>query len=204
MNSGGGGRGAVALNHLPLLFGKNVYIDNLMKLVSKGLVIMTKKLYPGFSRVAYGLCTEILDSPPFSPILEHFVQGKVVMLFTLILLFGGRRSSDITLYPFQMYEFLIISQSCLCRVNQLNVQTIIYPDNNQFWYNLCVFGSDITSCSKGFPFHDSDSRMFPAIHVLVSHLNIEHFFKNGCRYETNWDGVNMYIQGIHFKHGLTA
>ena len=175
---GGGGRGwGVALNHLPLLFGKNVYIDNLMKLVSKGLVIMTEKLYPGFSRVAYRLCTEILDSPWFSPILEgseHFVHGKVVMLFSLILPFGGRRSSDITLYPFQMYEFLIISQSCLCRVNQLNVQTNIYPDNNQFWFNLCVFGADITSCSKGFPFHDSDSRMFPAIHVLVSHLNIEH------------------------------
>ena len=44
---------------------------------------MTKKLYPRFSRAAYGLCTEILDSPQFSPILEgpeHFVQGKVVML----------------------------------------------------------------------------------------------------------------------------
>ena len=50
------------MNHLLILFCKSVYIDNLMKLVAKELVIMTKKLYPGFSRVAYGLCTEILDS----------------------------------------------------------------------------------------------------------------------------------------------
>ena len=64
------GRGAGALNRLPLLFCKSVYIDNLMKLFGKGLVIMTKKLHPGFSKVAYGLCTEILDNPRFFPILE--------------------------------------------------------------------------------------------------------------------------------------
>ena len=63
-------RRGCALNHLPLLFCKSVYTDNLMKLVSKGLVIMTKKLYPGFSRVAYGLYAEILDSSRFFPILE--------------------------------------------------------------------------------------------------------------------------------------
>ena len=70
---GGGGGGAGfrgALNHFPLLFCESVCIDNLMKLVAKGLVIMTEKLYPGFSRVAYGLSTEILDSLWFSPILE--------------------------------------------------------------------------------------------------------------------------------------
>ena len=66
-----------------LLFCKSVYTDNLMKLVSKGLVIMTNKLYPGSSSVAYGLYAEILDSPRFSPIwegLEHFVQGEIAML----------------------------------------------------------------------------------------------------------------------------
>ena len=33
---------------------------------------MTKKLYLSFSRVAYGLCTEMLDSSRFSPILEGY------------------------------------------------------------------------------------------------------------------------------------
>ena len=40
--------------------------------------------------------------------------------------------------------------------------------------HLCI-GADITWCSKGFPFNDNDTRMSPATHFLVSHLNIKYF-----------------------------
>ena len=44
---------------------------------------MTEERYLNFSRVAYGLCSEILDSPGFLPIYgstKHFAQGDIVML----------------------------------------------------------------------------------------------------------------------------
>ena len=44
-------------------------IDNLVKLAGKGL---TEKQYLSFSKVTYALCTEILDSPRFSPISEGY------------------------------------------------------------------------------------------------------------------------------------
>ena len=41
--------------------------------------------------------------------------------------------------------------------------------------------------SKGLPFDGKDSRMFPVLHIFVSHLNFEHLFKNICRLETKLD-----------------
>ena len=68
---------------------------------------------------------------------------------------------------------------------------------------LCI-GPDITWCSKRFPFDDDESRMFPAIHFLVSHLNIEHRFKNILKKKTGLNKGDIYIRGIHLTYSFRA
>ena len=41
-----------------------------------------------------------------------------------------------------------------------------------------MYWRTIAWCSKEFSFDENDSKMFPAIHVLVSLSSIEHLFKN--------------------------
>ena len=80
-----------------------------------------------------------------------------------------------------MYEF---HQSVLFNAELISFFLKYKQLFNYFGRIYVSIRADIISCSKGSPSHDSNTRMFPAIHVLVSHLNIKHFFKNICRYET--------------------
>ena len=41
-----------------------------------------------------------------------------------------------------------------------------------------MYWRTIAWCNKEFSVDDNDSKMFPAIHFLVSLLSIEHLFKN--------------------------
>ena len=53
-------------------FKSTIYILKLLSWQRTGDHGMTEKMYLRFPRVAYGLCTEILDDPWVSPILEGY------------------------------------------------------------------------------------------------------------------------------------